>query len=93
MLQVSEEELRAAAKQKVEPEYPAVARQIRLEGEVELLVGIDPAGAVEQVNVVHGNTLLVGSSIQAVKKWKFTPFQSDGASVHAVGKLKFHFQM
>lgn len=93
VLRVTEKELRGAAKYKVDPEYPAVARQIRLTGDVELEVGLDPSGAVEDVKVLRGNTLLVGSSVQAMRKWKFTPFRADGQPVHAVGPIKFSFQI
>ncbi len=92
-VKVTEKDLRGAATQKVEPEYPAVARQIRLTGDVELEVHVDTAGAVEKVNVLRGNTLLVGSSLQAIKRWKFTPFQAGGHTTRAVGPIRFSFQM
>ena len=90
---VTENELRGAARQKVEPDYPAVARQIRLIGDVELEITVDPTGAVQKVTVLRGNTLLSGSSVQAIKKWKFTPFQANGQPAPAVGPIKFSFQM
>jgi len=93
VIQLNEKDLRSAATQKVEPEYPAVARQIRLTGDVELEVAIDPGGVVEKVTVIKGNTLLVGSSMQAMRKWKFSPFRADGQPSRAVGKIKFSFQM
>ncbi len=92
-VQVTEQELRKAAVYKQEPEYPAVARQIRMVGDVELLVSVDAAGQVDKVNVTRGNTLLAGPCIQAVKKWKFNPFRVDGQAARAVGPIKFSFQM
>lgn len=92
-VQVNELDLRKAAIYKPEPEYPAVARQIRVVGEVELLISVDPAGQVEKVTVTRGNTLLAGPCTQAIKKWKFNPFHADGQAVHAVGPVKFNFQM
>lgn len=92
-LQVTEQELRKAALYKPEPEYPAVARQIRLAGEVELLVSVDPTGQVEKVTVTRGNTLLAGPCAQAMKKWKFAPFLADGQAAHAAGPIKFSFKM
>ncbi len=93
VLQVSESDLRRAAIQRVEPEYPAVARQIRLTGDVELEISVDTAGSVDGVAVRSGNTLLVGSSVQAVRRWKFNPFRADGQPVKAVGPIRFNFQM
>jgi protein TonB len=92
-LQVTEQDLRKAAIYKPEPEYPAVARQLRVVGEVEVMVAVDPAGQVEKVTVTRGNTLLAGPCAQAIKKWKFNPFRVDGQAAHAVGPVKFIFQM
>ena len=93
MMQVSEDDLRKAATVKIEPDYPAVARQIRLTGEVELEIGVDSSGAVERVDIRRGNTLLTGASVQAIRKWKFNPFRADGQPARAVGSIKFTFQM
>ena len=90
---VTEKDLRSAATQKVEPEYPAVARQIRLTGEVELEIVVDQLGSVEKVSVVRGNTLLTGPSLQAIRKWKFKPFGTDSEPSKATGPIKFSFQM
>ena len=92
-LKVTENELRSAASQKVEPEYPAVARQIRLTGGVDLEVSVDNTGSIDKVTVLSGNTLLVGPSMQAIKRWKFTPFRVDGQAARAVGQIRFNFQM
>jgi TonB family protein len=92
-VQLNETELRKAATVKIEPEYPAVARQIRLTGDVELEVTIDAAGSVDKVTVRRGNTLLAGPSVQAVKRWKFSGFRADGQPARAVGPIKFSFQI
>ena len=93
VLLVTEVDLRRAVIQKVEPEYPAVARQIRLTGDVELEISVDPTGSVDRVTVHSGDTLLSGSSVQAVRRWKFNPFRADGQTVRASGPIKFNFQM
>ncbi|MCC6539953.1 MAG: energy transducer TonB [Bryobacterales bacterium] len=93
VLTVTEPDLRAAASQKVEPDYPAVARQIRLTGSVELEIVVDHAGAVERASVVRGNTLLTGPSLQAIRKWKFKPFAAEGNPAKASGPITFNFQM
>jgi periplasmic protein TonB len=93
VMQVTEDDLRKAAIVKIEPDYPAVARQIRLTGEVELEIGVDDSGAVDRVNVRRGNTLLTGASVQAIRKWKFNPFRAEGQPAKAVGPIKFTFQM
>lgn len=93
LLTVSENDLRAAATQKVEPDYPAVARQIRLTGSVELEIVVDHTGTVEKVSILRGNTLLTGPSLQAIRKWKFKPFGTEADPAKAAGPIKFSFQM
>lgn len=93
VLNVSEPDLRAAASQKVEPEYPAVARQIRLTGSVELEIVVDETGGVERASIVRGNTLLTGPSLQAIRKWKFKPFNTEGNPAKASGPITFKFQI
>ena len=92
-LTVSESDLRTAAILKVEPDYPAVARQIRLTGSVELEILVDETGVVEKANVVRGNTLLSGPSLQAIRKWKFKPFGAGGGPAKATGPIRFTFQI
>jgi periplasmic protein TonB len=93
VIQVSEQELRAAASRKIEPEYPAVARQIHLTGDVEIEVSVDSSGTVESATVERGNTLLAGPSLQAIKKWKFSPFREGSQPVRAVGTIRFTFRI
>src|SRR5262249_55937675 len=49
---LSEEEAKKAVTSKVNPEYPAMARQMRLGGKVQVDAYIDTDGKVEKVQVV-----------------------------------------
>lgn len=55
----------------VQPEYPALARQLNMKGTVrlELLVAAD--GHLKETKVLGGNPVLVQASLAAVKKWKY----------------------
>jgi protein TonB len=92
IVKMSEQEVRQAATTKVDPEYPAVARQIRVTGEVVVNVVISPTGSVESVKVVRGNTLLTNAAISAVKRWKFTPQTASGKPVGVEANLSFSFK-
>jgi protein TonB len=81
----------SAATTKVQPEYPPVARQLKLEGTVEVEATIDETGAVSEVREVSGNPVLAKAASSAVKKWKFTPFQSGGKPVKAIAPMSFAF--
>jgi periplasmic protein TonB len=94
LLRVSESDARKAVIKKVEPEYPAMARQIRLSGQVQVDVVIAETGAVEKVNVIKGNVLLSNSAVAALKKWKFTPFAGTAnRPSKAIASLTFDFRL
>jgi protein TonB len=88
----TDDALKAATK-KTPPDYPPIAKQLKIVGRVVVDVTIDADGNVESVKIVSGNAMLTQSVIAAVKKWKFTPFQQDGAATKAVASLDFDFKM
>src|ERR1700730_13440148 len=92
-VRLSEEEVRQAATIKVDPEYAPLARQLRIEGEVQVEVTIATSGMVEKVSVLRGHTLLSSAVISAVKRWRFNPFLSAGKPVRAVAPMRFNFRM
>jgi TonB family protein len=63
---------------KVDPMYPALARQARISGDVHLRVGIATDGHVQRLEVVSGHPLLVGATMDAVKQWVYAPIPAAG---------------
>jgi TonB family protein len=55
----------------VKPEYPQVARQMRVTGTVRLEATVAPDGKVRDTKVLGGSPLLVQEAVTAVKKWKY----------------------
>ena len=82
-----------SATTKVQPDYPAIARQLKIEGAVELEALVSESGAVEKVNIVSGNPVLTRPAVDALKKWKFAPFTSDGKTVKALVPVSLNFKM
>ncbi len=78
---------------KVAPEYPAAAKQLKMEGVVELKVVIDESGGVERVDIVSGNPVLTRTAAAAVKQWKFAPPKLDGKSAKAEGAVSITFKL
>jgi periplasmic protein TonB len=89
---VSKAEALEAATSKAAPEYPAVARQLRIQGAVELEAEVTETGAVEKVTIVSGNPVLTKPAADALKKWKFKPFTIDGKPARAVAPVSFTFR-
>jgi protein TonB len=66
---------------RVEPLYPALARQIRKSGTVELHAVIGMDGTIQSLEVVSGDPVFVQSALDAVKQWRYTPTKLNGHAV------------
>lgn len=82
----------AAASSKPQPEYSALARQLKVTGDVSVEVKITIAGEVESVKVLSGNAMLSAPVVRTVKTWRFKPFQQDGQPTVATTVLRFNFK-
>lgn len=67
--------------ERVEPVYPPLARQTRIQGTVRLHAIIGADGHVEELEVVSGHPLLVQAAMEAVRKWRYTPTTWNGQLV------------
>ena len=63
---------------RVEPAYPPLAQQARIQGVVVLTAHIDKGGNVQSLQVVSGHPLLARAAIDAVKQWRYKPFLLNG---------------
>jgi len=63
---------------KVDPVYPEIARQARVEGAIILEVTTDIYGRVQRVKVLRSIPLLDQSAIDAVRQWVYEPMIIDG---------------
>jgi protein TonB len=66
---------------RVEPVFPALARQIRKNGKVELHAVIAADGTIQSLQVVSGDPLFVQSALDAVRRWRYTPTKLNGQPV------------
>jgi protein TonB len=83
----------SAASSKVQPDYPPVAKQLRIEGTVELQAVVAENGTVEDVTIVSGNPVLTRPAATALKKWKFNPFTEGGKPVKALAPVAMNFKL
>ncbi len=91
-LRVTTAEAVKSALNKPTPEYSSVARQMKVTGRVEVEATVGTDGNVETVKVMTGNPLLTNSTVNAVKRWKFTPFTQNGEPSKAIATLSFDFK-
>ncbi len=59
---------------RVQPIYPPLARQARIQGTVELRAIVSKAGMIENLAVVSGHPMLVASAMEAVRQWRYRPY-------------------
>jgi TonB family protein len=58
---------------RVQPEYPEIARNERLQGTVRLHTIIGKDGSISRLVVLRGYCSLAKASLQAVSQWRYTP--------------------
>lgn len=78
---------------RVEPQYPAVAKQIHLEGVVILNAIISRDGNIERVNVASGPGLLAVAAREAVRQWKYRPYFLNGEPVEVETQITVNFTL
>lgn len=55
------------------PEYPELARKMKIEGVARVLLTVSSDGSVIKVKELGGNPVLVDALAQAAHKWKYEP--------------------
>jgi periplasmic protein TonB len=80
------------ALRKIEPSYPAIARQARVQGSVQVQISISEAGEVTDVTLLSGHPLLRDAAMRAAKQWLFIPTELNGRPVRAIGVITFNFK-
>jgi protein TonB len=78
---------------RVEPRYPPLARQIRLEGNVELRAIIARDGTVQNLEVVSGHPLFIEDTKQAVLRWRYQPTLLSGDPVEVQTYITVIFRL
>ena len=66
---------------RVEPVFPALARQIRRSGKVELHAIIATDGTIQSLEVVSGDPMFIESAKEAVLEWRYKPTYLNGLPV------------
>lgn len=58
---------------RVQPVYPPIAKQARIQGVVQLEAVIAKDGTIQNLRVIQGHPLLVQAAVQAVQQWRYAP--------------------
>jgi TonB family protein len=78
---------------KVDPIYPPLARQARIQGVVVLQILISKTGDVENMQLISGHPMLAPAAIEAVKQWKYKPYLLNGDPVEVETQVQVNFTL
>jgi protein TonB len=76
---------------RVQPSYPATAREARIQGAVRLRAIISRNGTIENLTVLSGPALLVASAIEAVRQWRYRPYFLNGEPIEVETEVTVNF--
>src|SRR5215813_2419519 len=74
-------------------QYPAMARQIRVEGEVVISLDVDVSGKVSGARAVSGPPILRPAALDAVRRWKYQPATLGDKPVASTEVVKVQFKL
>ncbi|MFY9681023.1 MAG: energy transducer TonB [Candidatus Sulfotelmatobacter sp.] len=78
---------------RVQPTYPPLARQARIQGTVVLRAVIAKDGSIENLTLVSGHPMLAPAAIEAVKQWRYKPYLLNGEPVEVDTEVLVNFTL
>jgi TonB family protein len=76
---------------KPDPVYPAEAKAAHVQGAVILHAIISKQGAIEKLEVISGNGMLVNSARDAVSQWTYKPYLLNGQPVEVETSITVNY--
>jgi periplasmic protein TonB len=78
---------------KVQPSYPPLAKQARIQGTVILQAVIGKDGSIQHLKALSGHPMLIQSAIDAVSRWKYKPYYLNGEPVEVDTQVTVNFTL
>jgi TonB family protein len=75
----------------VPPDYPLLARQMKVQGAVSLQALISRDGTIQELQILSGPTILAAAAREAVKQWHFKPYLQNGQPVETQARITVNF--
>jgi protein TonB len=76
---------------RVQPVYPPLARNARIQGSVVLEAVIGRDGTMQNLKLISGHPMLVASAIDAVRQWQYRPYILNGEAVEVETRITVNF--
>lgn len=80
-----------AVSRPVNPSYPLLARQMKVQGSVLLQALISREGTIQDLQILSGPSILATAAREAVKQWRFKPYLQEGQAVETQAKITVNF--
>ena len=78
---------------RVQPIYPEQARQMRLEGKIELQANISKSGNITGIKQLSGDPILGRAATDAVRQWKYKPYFLNGEPIEIQTQITVIFKL
>jgi protein TonB len=75
----------------VDPTYPLLAKQMKVQGAVVLEALISKTGSIQDIPVLSGPAILSEAAREAVKQWHFKPYYQGGQAVETEARITVNF--
>jgi periplasmic protein TonB len=76
---------------RVDPSYPLLAKQMKVQGAVILEALISKNGSIQEIQVLSGPAILSEAAREAVKQWHFKPYYQSGRPVETEARITVNF--
>jgi len=77
----------------VQPNYPPLARQARIQGQVILQAEISKDGLITNLQLISGHAMLAPAAIEAVRQWRYKPYLLNGEPVAVETQVIVNFSL
>lgn len=78
---------------RVQPVYPPLARQARIQGTVVLRAIISRDGRIDNLQLLSGHPMLAPAAIEAVKQWRYQPYILNDQPVEVETQVTVNFSL
>ena len=75
----------------VDPSYPMLAKQMKVQGAVVLQALIGTDGLIQDLRILSGPSILASAAREAVRQWRFKPYLQNGQPVETEAKITVNF--
>ena len=90
---VSQGVMEGNLKTKIDPPYPSMAKIAHIQGDVVLQATISKGGTIENLRAVSGHPILIQAAMEAVRQWRYKPYELNNEPVEVETTVTVRFRM